>query len=150
MLFSWRYFQLCILQMRMGWNRNQSVIDSHIVCCMQIPFQSGVIFWNELVHLTSLWKECANGGMWGFEIDVQNNMKFINLSFLFIQIHSCLHQTGSNTFWPLKLDRSRICELLNPFTLRVPQESIVCYFHTFENNLEIKQILTKYLKESCW
>ena len=32
---------------------------------------------------------------------------------------------------------------LNPFTLRVPQESIVCYFHTFENNLEIKQILTK-------
>ena len=26
----------------------------------------------------------------------------------------------------------------NPFTLRVPQESIVCYFHTFENNLEIK------------
>ena len=37
-----------------------------------------------------------------------------------------------------------------PFTLRVPQESIVCYFHTFENNLEIKQILTKYLKESCW
>ena len=40
--------------------------------------------------------------------------------------------------------------LLNPFTLRVPQEIIVCYFHTFENNLEIKQILTKYLKESCW
>ena len=39
---------------------------------------------------------------------------------------------------------------VNPFTLRVPQESIVCYFHTFENNLEIKQILTKYLKESCW
>ena len=38
----------------------------------------------------------------------------------------------------------------NPFTLRVPQESIVCYFHTFENNLEIKQILTKYLKESFW
>ena len=40
--------------------------------------------------------------------------------------------------------------MFNPFTLRVPQESIVCYFHTFENNLEIKQILTKYLKESCW
>ena len=39
---------------------------------------------------------------------------------------------------------------INPFTLRVPQESIVCYFHTFEYNLEIKQILTKYLKESCW
>ena len=38
---------------------------------------------------------------------------------------------------------------LNPFTLRVTQESIVCYFHTFENNLEIKQILTEYLKESC-
>ena len=28
--------------------------------------------------------------------------------------------------------------------------SIVCYFHTFENNLEIKQNFTKYLKESCW
>ena len=39
---------------------------------------------------------------------------------------------------------------INPFALRVPQESIVCYSHTFENNLEIKQILTKYLKESCW
>ena len=39
---------------------------------------------------------------------------------------------------------------VNPFTLRVHQESIVCYFHTFENNLEIKQIITKYLKESCW
>ena len=42
------------------------------------------------------------------------------------------------------------CRVINPFALRVPQESIVCYFHTFENNLEIKQILTKYLKESCW
>ena len=39
---------------------------------------------------------------------------------------------------------------LNPFSLRVPQKSMVCYFHTFENNIEIKQILTKYLKESCW
>ena len=36
--------------------------------------------------------------------------------------------------------------VLNPFA----QESIVCYSQTFENNLEIKQILTKYLKESCW
>ena len=33
--------------------------------------------------------------------------------------------------------------MVNPFALRVPQESIVCYSHTFENNLEIKQILTK-------
>ena len=40
--------------------------------------------------------------------------------------------------------------LFNPFTLRVPQDNIVCYFHTFENNLEIKQILSKYLKESGW
>ena len=39
---------------------------------------------------------------------------------------------------------------LNPFTLRVPLESVVCYFHTFEKTLKIKQILTKYLKESCW
>ena len=28
-------------------------------------------------------------------------------------------------------------------------ESIVCYTHTFENKLEIKQRFTKYLKESC-
>ena len=31
----------------------------------------------------------------------------------------------------------------NPFTLRVPLESIVCYFHTFENNLEINQKFSK-------
>ena len=38
---------------------------------------------------------------------------------------------------------------LNPFTLRAPPESIVCYFHTFENNLGIKRKFKKYLKESC-
>ena len=32
---------------------------------------------------------------------------------------------------------------------RVPLENIVCYFHTFVNNLGIKQKFTKYLKESC-
>ena len=36
---------------------------------------------------------------------------------------------------------------LNPLTLRVPLGSIVCYFHTFENNLGIKQKFTKYLRE---
>ena len=39
--------------------------------------------------------------------------------------------------------------LLNPFTLRVTLKSIVCYSHTFENDLEIKQNGTKYFKESC-
>ena len=39
--------------------------------------------------------------------------------------------------------------VINPFTLRVSLESIVCYFHTFENNLGIKEKFTKYLKESC-
>ena len=37
----------------------------------------------------------------------------------------------------------------NPFALRVPPESIVCYSHTFENNLGMKEKFTKYLKESC-
>ena len=37
----------------------------------------------------------------------------------------------------------------NQFTLWLPQESIVCYSHTFENNLRIKLKSTKYLKESC-
>ena len=32
---------------------------------------------------------------------------------------------------------------------RVPLESIVCYSHTFESNLGIKQKYTNYLKESC-
>ena len=32
---------------------------------------------------------------------------------------------------------------LNPFTLRVFLESVVCYFHTFENNLEINQKFSK-------
>ena len=40
-------------------------------------------------------------------------------------------------------------DLLNPFTLRVALESIVCYSHIFGNNLEIKLKFTKYLKESC-
>ena len=38
---------------------------------------------------------------------------------------------------------------VNSFTLRNTLESIVCYSHSFENNLGIKQKLTKYLKESC-
>ena len=37
----------------------------------------------------------------------------------------------------------------NPFTLRVSLESIVYYFHNFENNLGIKRKFAKYLKESC-
>ena len=38
---------------------------------------------------------------------------------------------------------------INPITLRDTLESIVCYSHTYENNLGIKQKLAKYLKESC-
>ena len=38
---------------------------------------------------------------------------------------------------------------LNPFTLRIPLAIIVCYSHTFVNNLGIKRKFTKYLKESC-
>ena len=38
---------------------------------------------------------------------------------------------------------------LNHSHSRVPLENIVCHFHTFENNLGIKQKFTKYLKESC-
>ena len=38
---------------------------------------------------------------------------------------------------------------INPSTLRVSLESIVCYFRTFVNNSGIKQKLSKYLKESC-
>ena len=47
----------------------------------------------------------------------------------------CLYCTGS---------------IINPVTLRVPIESIVCYFYTFENNLRIKGMFAKYLKESCF
>ena len=38
---------------------------------------------------------------------------------------------------------------LNPFTLRDALESIVCFFHTFQNNFGRKQNFTKHLKESC-
>ena len=38
--------------------------------------------------------------------------------------------------------------ILNPFTLRVPLESIVCYSHTYENNYGIKHNFTNYLNES--
>ena len=37
---------------------------------------------------------------------------------------------------------------VTPFTLRIPLAIIVCYSHTFEINLVIKQMFTKYLKES--
>ena len=40
-------------------------------------------------------------------------------------------------------------QCLNPLTLRVSLENIVCYFRTFVNNSGIKQKLSKYLKESC-
>ena len=39
--------------------------------------------------------------------------------------------------------------LINPFTLRGALETIVCYSHTFDNNLGIKRKFTKYLKEIC-
>ena len=43
--------------------------------------------------------------------------------------------------------RSR--HLINPFTLKISSRNIVCYFHTFGNNLEIKRKIAKYFKESC-
>ena len=44
------------------------------------------------------------------------------------------------------------CEHLwvNPFTLKSSSGNIVCYFHTFENNLGLKRNFTKYLKEICF
>ena len=39
---------------------------------------------------------------------------------------------------------------INPFSPRVPLGSIVCYSHTFVNNLGIKHKFTKDLKESCF
>ena len=38
---------------------------------------------------------------------------------------------------------------MNLFTLGVPLESIVCYSHTFENNLGTKKKFGKYLKQDC-
>ena len=38
---------------------------------------------------------------------------------------------------------------VNPFTLKSSSRNILCYFHTFENNLGLKQNFTKYLKEIC-
>ena len=38
---------------------------------------------------------------------------------------------------------------LKPFTLKSFSRNIVCYFHTFRNNLGIKQKIAKYFKESC-
>ena len=39
--------------------------------------------------------------------------------------------------------------IINPFTLKITLESIICYSHTFKNNLEKSKGSTKYLKESC-
>ena len=44
---------------------------------------------------------------------------------------------------------STVIYMFNPLTLRVSLEGIVCYFHTLENNLLMKQKFTEYLKESC-
>ena len=49
---------------------------------------------------------------------------------------------------PYSHDQVHNVLVLNPFRLRVTLESVVCYSHTFENNLGIKQKFTKYLKES--
>ena len=38
---------------------------------------------------------------------------------------------------------------LNPFTLKSFSRNIVCYFHTFGNNLGINRNFAKYFKESC-
>ena len=39
--------------------------------------------------------------------------------------------------------------MVNPLTLSVSLEGIVCYSHNFENKFGIKHNFTKYLKESC-
>ena len=36
------------------------------------------------------------------------------------------------------------------FPLRVHSEIVVWIYDTFDNNFEIKNDFTKYLKESCW
>ena len=46
------------------------------------------------------------------------------------------------------LSNTLLC--FNPFTLRVTLKSIVCYSHTFKNNLGIKRKIMKYLKKSCY
>ena len=61
---------------------------------------------------------------------------------LFISLQ-CLH-----TLWLVAI--SLLHSSLNPFTLIVPKERIVCYFYTFENNLRIKGMFAKYLNESCF
>ena len=38
---------------------------------------------------------------------------------------------------------------INPFTLKNSSRNIVCYFHTFENNLRMKRSFAKYLKIRC-
>ena len=43
----------------------------------------------------------------------------------------------------------KMYKTINPFTLRVPSKIIVCYSHTFENNLVFKGNFTKYLNENC-
>ena len=49
----------------------------------------------------------------------------------------------------LLLQMIKNASLVNPFTLRATPESIVCYPHTFENNLGNNRNFTNYLKESC-
>ena len=39
--------------------------------------------------------------------------------------------------------------LINPLTLSIFLEGIVCYFYTYVNNLRIKQKFAKYEKEIC-
>ena len=57
---------------------------------------------------------------------------------------------GVGCFWVASDCTFSFKNIINPFTLRTPPESIVCYFHTFENNLGIKRKFKKYLKQSCY
>ena len=77
-----------------------------------------------------------------FDIAVRKVLLRTNLEIFLIQ------KRGSKALKPLLIDvllfdinKYFLCSndtFVYPFTLRVPLESVVCYFHTFENNLGIK------------
>ena len=49
----------------------------------------------------------------------------------------------------LHLFSADVAIIVNPFRVESSFRSIVCYFHTFGNNLGIKRKFAKYFKESC-
>ena len=63
-------------------------------------------------------------------------------------VHLC-HEASYLAITASNTHKVGIINTMNPFTPKSSSRNIVCYFHTFENNLGMKRNFTKFLKQIC-